>query len=413
MKFCYAAWTRLTTTAVVLCSLFTTSVYAHEDRLYTDSITYCAPPSALLIQNFEIQYLRKNQSVSFNIAAASVKENLNVTANIMLNIYGMNSLNLTFDFCSIAPGVICPLPTFNFNGSADIPLEFYNNLGIIDIQSKIPSIAYIVPDIEAFAQLTLRNVENGELVACVQATLSNGWSMRQGRATTTTIVIVVFAFFAALFQQRFQASYSPLQTTRTPSYSTQRLLDLVHFLQHIVVTGLLNVNYPLAYRSFVINFGWVFGLIRIGSVERAINRMRHATGSPNAANETALDPIAWTNRKSSPYNYNYTLAAVDPRPVVALAAPAVVTAAEDDALPAGIPTIANSLGIPTQNAFMTLFFTLLFALCLAVAFFGVLYAALWVTRKVMKDRTPVWVDLMLEDYVQLVKAHGVLLVRTV
>ncbi|KAH7103857.1 TRP-domain-containing protein [Auriculariales sp. MPI-PUGE-AT-0066] len=397
MMFANAAWTRLTTTTttvvipfILLLLLFTTPAHAHEDRLFTDSVTYCAPPSAILVQNFEIQYTRKNQSVGFNIDAASVKENLNVTANIMLNVYGMNSLNLTFDFCSIAPRIGCPLPTFNFNGSADIPLDFYSYLGILDVQNRIPSIAYVVPDIEAFAQFTLRNVENGEIVACVQATLSNGWSMRQSRATTTTIIVVCIAFFAALFQQRLQASRSPLHTSSSPSYSTQRLVDLLHFLQHIVITGFLNVNYPPC----------------LSLICQQLRR----TGSPTAANETALDAVGWTNRKSSPYNYNYTTYSLDaPRFNVALAVPAVVTQAEEDALPAGIPTIVNSLDIPTQNAFMTLFFTLLFALCLAITFFGLLYLALWATRKLLKERTPSWVELMLDDYVFVVKAQGVIL----
>lgn len=38
----------------------------------TSSITYCAPPETLLIQQFDVAYFAKNSSILFNISAASV-----------------------------------------------------------------------------------------------------------------------------------------------------------------------------------------------------------------------------------------------------------------------------------------------------------------------------------------------------
>lgn len=38
----------------------------------TSSVTYCAPPESLLIEQFDIAYFAKNESIVFNISAASV-----------------------------------------------------------------------------------------------------------------------------------------------------------------------------------------------------------------------------------------------------------------------------------------------------------------------------------------------------
>lgn len=38
----------------------------------TSSVTYCEPPETLLIQQLDVVYFASNQSVFFNISAASV-----------------------------------------------------------------------------------------------------------------------------------------------------------------------------------------------------------------------------------------------------------------------------------------------------------------------------------------------------
>ena len=42
------------------------------DYIVTSSVTYCAPPETLLIQQFDLAYFAKNSSILFNISAASV-----------------------------------------------------------------------------------------------------------------------------------------------------------------------------------------------------------------------------------------------------------------------------------------------------------------------------------------------------
>jgi hypothetical protein len=50
----------------------------------TSSVTYCAPPETLLIQQFDLAYFAKNSSILFNISAASVVSWFQFTATIPL-----------------------------------------------------------------------------------------------------------------------------------------------------------------------------------------------------------------------------------------------------------------------------------------------------------------------------------------
>jgi hypothetical protein len=89
---------------------------ASSDVLYTDSVSYCAEAKAILIEEFGITYHRPNQSVTFSFSLASVESNLNVSANIYANAYGMDLINQTINLCDLLAGALCPLPEFNFSG---------------------------------------------------------------------------------------------------------------------------------------------------------------------------------------------------------------------------------------------------------------------------------------------------------
>lgn len=92
------------------------SALAASSVLYTDSVSYCAEAKAILIDDFGITYHRANQSVTFDFSLASVESNLNVSANIYANAYGIDLVNQTINLCSLLSGVLCPLPQFNFSG---------------------------------------------------------------------------------------------------------------------------------------------------------------------------------------------------------------------------------------------------------------------------------------------------------
>ncbi|KIY74293.1 TRP-domain-containing protein [Cylindrobasidium torrendii FP15055 ss-10] len=348
---------------VLLTTLLMTvaSVLAREQTLFTSSVTYCEPPESLLVQQFDVTYFSSNQSIFFNVSAASVVQNVEVSANLLLNVYGIKPVNVTINLCDILGGALCPLPTYNFVGSDTLSLP---DLGV-DVGNKIPGIAYVVPDLEGYAQLVLTEVGTGDVKACVQATLSNGWSMYQTSVSWAVAGVAIAAVGPAAWQSLAPTALLPF-----------RLLDLLHLYQSIAASAFLNLNYPLAYRSYARNFAWSLGLIRSETIQQSIDTMRHHTGG-HMANSSDASAIEFTNRGLSPYNDNSanTLTrrgAKDADPATV----ATVTSNSANILDAGIPTYVNTLNIASANAFMTIFLCFLCFWAIVLAIYALIFVGI-------------------------------------
>ncbi|KAJ3881828.1 hypothetical protein F5051DRAFT_396186 [Lentinula edodes] len=346
--------------------------YASESSLFTSSVTYCSTPETLLIQQFDVEYFAANQSVSFNISAESVDSNVNVSASLLVNVFGIEPVNITIDLCGILNGALCPLPEYNFTGSDSISLPD-------SISGIIPSFIFKIPDLEGYAQLTLIEVGTGDVKACVQATLSNGLSTRQRAVEWTTGGITLFTLLVALWQSHNPTAILPY-----------RLLDLIYLFQSIAVSALLDLNYPVTYISFALNFAWSLSLFSSSddSIQDAINNMRALTGG-GLANSTSSSAVAFVNRKLSPFNSDSassssgsisTLSSLTRRTVNSSLLQqrdvAVVTSESDNVLSAGIPIYVSTINIATANAFMTVFLCTIMLIAIAIFVFGVGWASL-------------------------------------
>ncbi|TFK54409.1 TRP-domain-containing protein [Heliocybe sulcata] len=388
---------RLFATALLVLSPF---VQARDEVLYTSSVSYCAPPEAILISRFDVKYFAGNNSVFFNISAASVEKDVNVTANLLLNAYAMK-FNFTISLCDVLSGVLCPLPQYQLNGSETLQLP-----ASVDLSSHLPGIAYVVPDLEAFAQLKLSDVNTGELKACVQSTLSNGWSTHQRGVEWATGGVALLALLSA-------ASYSVFPESLAPF----RFLDLIYLYQAIATSAFLDINYSSLYRAFTLNFSWAMGLFPMSatsSIQNSINDMRHRTGG-HLLDASDGGAVSLVNRRLSPYNQDFVLpesliAKANALPsmdfmqglrspslpvngsasVLAARDVATVTSSSDNVLQAGIPIYVNSIGIATGNAFMTIFFVVLIMIVVAAAALAIGYAlAVFLSRSRWGQRASV------------------------
>ena len=295
----------------------------------------------------------------------------------------MHPFNLTLDLCSLAHGALCPLPMYNFIGEDSIPLSRY-----LDLSSYVPAIAYKVPDLEAFVQLTLVEIGTGDVKACVQATLSNGWTTNEPGVEWATGAIAFLAFISALWQSRNPDSIAPY-----------RFLDIIYLFQAIAASGLLNLNYPIVYRSFTFNFRWALGFFLAPSFQTAINDMRNRTGGH--LDDTTGNALALTNRKSSPYNALAQLPSVritsfaediglsylegasnlaNLNKTAVFAAADVQTVTSTNTIKQGIPIWLTTIDIPVENAFMNVFFVTLILFGAVSALVGITYLALRLLR---------------------------------
>lgn len=371
--------------------LVTPSSHAAIERggssLYTESVTYCSDAKAVLVNQFDIEYFVANQSVVFALSAASVEDNLNISANIFVNAYGMDLLNLTINLCDYLEGILCPLPTINFTGYGTYPLPS-------EYTSKIPSIAYSVPDLEAYAQIQLVSVDTGEVAACLQATLSNGWSTRTIAVAWASAALFLAALLVALVHSTLKASPSP---------AVYRWHDVLHLFQVAAATGLLNLNYPSVYANFTLNFSWALGLFHNDNIRQAVNHLRGLTGGK--LSDTAYPGVDYVNRKLSPYNeairlinFNAVLpsgtttrdmfksffAQTTYEPMTSSSSsdlarrasaeiPTVSSTNANSIVQAGIPTFLNALGIPTADGFDFIFLIYLMAIAVTLGFLALFF----------------------------------------
>ncbi|KAH9176441.1 TRP-domain-containing protein [Lactarius sanguifluus] len=371
-------------------------VRAHEDVIFTSSVSYCAPPENLLVEQFDIAYFPSNNSLVFNVSAASVQANVNVSANLFLNVYGMHPVNITLDICTLFNGALCPLPLYVFNGSETLPLP-----SSLKVSADIPKIAYKIPDLEAFAQLTLTEVGTGQLKACIQSTLSNGWSTHQPGVSWGIGGLAFLALLSSVWQSFLLDSIAPF-----------RFLDLFGLYQTIASSGFFDLNYPVVYRAFTLNFSWAMGLFSqspTSSIQDSITTMRHLTGG-NLAGSTAGGSVALVNRKFSPYSTYVVpqslIAAAQALPHVDLSVPLpalndtlphhlvarevqTVTSQSPNVLDAGVPIYVNTIGIATANTFMTAFFSALILLAIALAFLLMIYGVVTLASRQAYTR-PHW-----------------------
>ncbi|KAI0085141.1 hypothetical protein BDY19DRAFT_458031 [Irpex rosettiformis] len=354
---------------------FTHVANAHVNTLFTSSVSYCSPPESILIQQFDIAYYPQNRSIAYNVSLASVRPHLNVSANLFVNVYGMRPFNISLDLCTLLHGAFCPLPTYNFTGFDQIILP-----DSIDIASSLPGVAYKIPDLEAFVQLTFTESSTSKTVACIQATVSNGWSTRQKAVEWSTGAIALLALVSAIWW-----SY-----VRPDALAPVRLMDLMYLFQTIASSGLLALNYPSVYRAYTLNFAWSLGLFAqspSSSIQNTINNMRSHTGV--AVTGDGSSAVSLVNRKLSPYNNiaqvnqlmspilfgtNSTGHTVSPQSNIFVGGNvATVTKESDNVLEAGIAIYTNYIGIATANAFMTIFFTSLILFAIALAILGLGY----------------------------------------
>jgi hypothetical protein len=111
-------WTGLSAVSNIQTTAAVAGIEQGGTRLYTDYVAYCSEAKAVLVNQFDISYFKANHSVVFQISAASVEPNLNISANIYAVAYGMQLLNYTINLCDYLEGVLCPLPQINFTGKS-------------------------------------------------------------------------------------------------------------------------------------------------------------------------------------------------------------------------------------------------------------------------------------------------------
>ncbi|GAA5852847.1 hypothetical protein JCM8547_004704 [Rhodosporidiobolus lusitaniae] len=415
-------------------------------RFYASAVSYCSESRALTVDRFLLEYYPDTNvagAISFDISAASVEANLNPILNFELVAYGINAVNTSINLCDLLGGVLCPLPQYDFVGSATIPLP-----SLVAGKVNIPSAGYWIPDLEATAYVRLLRVEDNSEAACLRVDLSNGKTMRWasvswalgGLAMGCALLSSLWFLVGTLIWPNRSLSSSAVSnsaTTVSPALwaslgrRKERLFLLMSLLQFVATTGLLSLHYPIIYEAFTANFAFSLGLIRIDPIQTAIDDLRNGTGGnltqlagrsnlvggtaalksvftrsiapelpgaeevatallteighslPSSSDSSSLSTRALSTVSSLP---STLLRRADVNsPAQAVAIPEVQNTSTINAVDYGIPHALVNLDISPYNAFMTVFINFLFLCCIAIAVI-LLGAVFWAVLRMLKSR---------------------------
>ncbi|WFD44957.1 hypothetical protein MPSI1_003632 [Malassezia psittaci] len=211
----------------------------------------------------EIQFFRQNHSLEFQLTAAALPSDLNMSAELNLFAYGRDFVSLDIDLCEIGSGSLCPIPQYNFSGGGTYVVpEKYSN--------KIPKIVYSVPDIEVLGVLRLTQHGTNTTVGCMQVTLANGLTARSKGVLWGTVGLALLVVASMALTLLWRDSLSALQW---------RIVDVVGTFQTVVMTSMLTLIQPLVFHEYSLSFAWSYGLVYEGPMQRSIYRTRINHGS--------------------------------------------------------------------------------------------------------------------------------------
>lgn len=135
-------------------------------------------------------------------------------------------------------------------------------------------IAYSIPDLDAVAQLEVV-AENGTRVACVEAPLANGQTVKQTGVSWATAVIAGVALLVSAF-------VAGLGRPSTAAHVAANALSLFGYFQAQSMISMMGVPLPPFVVAWTQNFAWAMGIIRIKFMQTIFHWYIQATGGSPA-----------------------------------------------------------------------------------------------------------------------------------
>jgi len=326
------------------------AVYA-ESILKTNGFSDCGGDGSITVNKLDISFDKGSNEITFDVQGDSDKEQ-EVTATLVVDAYGIKVFEQEFDPCDEANKVeqLCPVPrgSFGAQDSLEIPSEYI---------SKIPSIAFSVPDLDGSAKMILKAKDGGDQVACIDSGISNGKTVELAAVSYVAAAIAAGALVTSLVGA---AASGGGTGTSTPSPG---FFEVMWWFQGIAMNGMHSVNYPSVYRSFTRNFAFSTGVIPWEGMQRSIDNFRKATGG---------------NLTESNYEFLQNATLVFPDNSTAqtnsdIIKRSLVARAEDGGDKVnvdGITAFVEQYSVPEENTFMTVL--LVFSIVVAAIVVGIL-----------------------------------------
>src|SRR5882757_8378889 len=152
-----------------------------ENIIVSNSLNSCKSGSNFTATLFNVAYTPANNSIGVNIIGVSSLAG-NVTAQLEVIAYGFTILNDTLNPCEMGLAGFCPMQTgqINIETNIDVPDS---------VAKEVPGIAYSVPDLDGVVRVYVTSTDTNEIIACMEADLSNTKSVYHPAVGWATAVI--------------------------------------------------------------------------------------------------------------------------------------------------------------------------------------------------------------------------------
>ncbi|GIZ48457.1 hypothetical protein CKM354_001151600 [Cercospora kikuchii] len=260
----------------ILLSLLASSLPASvlaADVLSTDGYSLCSTSDDIKVEALDASYDRNTRLITFNVAGSSAKEQ-KVLLHLDVQAYGRQVYETDWDPCSDDKKVeqMCPVPAGNFSskGSQTIPEEY---------ASKIPAIAFNIPDLEGMVKLSVKSADGGQEIACVESSVGNGKTINIPSIGYAAAGVAAAALAMGAVGAMAAGGGGAGATTPSPTFT-----EVIGWFQGMAMNGMMSVQYPKVYQSFTTNFGFSCGLVPWGQMQTAIDNFRASTGGNTTHN---------------------------------------------------------------------------------------------------------------------------------
>lgn len=345
------------------------AIAAHDYVIGTRSLKPCMANSGITATFIDVSFHTNTSTLHFDINAYSTISG-NVQVLMTVYAYGFKAFTQPFDPCQRPDWTqLCPM------SPQAIQVNSNQDLGS-DLVSKIPAVAYQVPDLDAYVRIQIVSADAQKtLLACVDAQLSNGVTVENGAVSWLT------AFFGggALLWVVFVIScsdptlpYYNLTTAKFAAYS----LAFYTLLQHQALIGMTSVPLPPIVSAWTQNFVWAVGVVEMHFMQRFFNWYIRSTGGHRSSlfNQITTTSVLVMKRNLSKVERGLRLASglgrnALRRRVATLDSTSQDTSSYQPLMVKGIERVAFKAGIEQTNLFLTSYSMYIIFAFVVVVFF--------------------------------------------
>lgn len=256
--------------------------------LRSTSLATCMENSGFSANLFNVSFTPDDGQLRIRIVGESRMAGT-VRAKVTVLAYGFKVMSQELDPCTTdGLQTMCPMTL------QELDLDFQQTVDPHTV-AQIPAIAYRIPDLDGLARLEVIDTapsSAGQVVACVEAPLSNGQTVDQAAVGWITAIVSGLALSAS-------AVVSGLGRSATAAHLAANALGLFGYFQAQAMVAMMAVPLPPLASAWTQNFDWAVGIIRIDFMQRLFHWYIQATsGHPDSLFKQQEDVSVQIARRS-------------------------------------------------------------------------------------------------------------------